>query len=247
MTAAEASELFAKNGFPLDVSRVDMLLGYERLLLDWNTKINLVSRRETSGLFLRQIVGSISFLFSHHLAAGSTVLDVGTGGGLPGIPLAVVRPDLGITIVDSIRKKITAVSAIIAGLGLGNIRAICGRVEELDPEIVGTFDYIVARGVSSASEVVGWCAPLLGAHAAGPRAGAPGPGAPGGPAVPGGRASRSTAVPRGSYILLKGGDLAGELESLSETAGGASITVRSLTVEGAEDSFTEKKIIVVTP
>jgi 16S rRNA (guanine527-N7)-methyltransferase len=240
MTPAQVCELFGRNGFPLDEARAGALLEYEKLLLEWNGRINLVSRRETSDLFLRQIVGSVAFLFGGRLATGSTLLDVGTGGGLPGIPLAVILPDLRVTVVDSIRKKMTAVSDMAARLGLPNVRAICGRVEELDPEIVGTFDYIVARGVAAAAEIVVWCAPLLARR--GPGRSPAGIDAEKGP----GEAGVET-IARGSYLLLKGGDLTAELAALTETAGAASVIVRALAVAGAEDAFTDKKIVVVTP
>ena len=106
MTPAQVCELFGRNGFPLDEARAGALLEYEKLLLEWNGRINLVSRRETSDLFLRQIVGSVAFLFGGRLATGSTLLDVGTGGGLPGIPLAVILPDLRVTVVDSMIARV---------------------------------------------------------------------------------------------------------------------------------------------
>ena len=238
MTPAQAGELFGRNGLQLDVETIGKLLEFERLLLAWNEKINLVSRRDTSDVFTRQIVGSVSFLFGYKLAGGSTILDVGTGGGLPGIPLAIIHPDIRVTMIDSIQKKMKAVTDIAGNLGLTNARVLSGRVEELDPAGLGKFgkfDYIVARGVSSASQIVGWCARLLRKQPAGLKAD---PGTDTGP--------RKSIVP-GSYILLKGGDLKAELASLSEVAGPASVTVRSLGVEGAKDQFTDKKIIIITP
>ncbi len=199
MNPDRALELFATNGLPLDGKKIGTLLEYERLLLGWNEKINLVSRRDTSDVFTKQIVGSVAFLFSYRLAGDSALLDVGSGGGLPGIPLAIIHPDIDVTVIDSIQKKMKAVTDIVAGLGLPNVRVLCGRVEELDPAGTGkpgmpaVFDYVMARGVSSASEIVVWCRRLLGKSrraAAGDSGGNTGP---------------RKLIPPGSYVLLKGG------------------------------------------
>jgi 16S rRNA (guanine527-N7)-methyltransferase len=239
MTPEGAAELFRANGLPLDDATIGKLLEYERLLLGWNEKINLVSRKETADVFTKQIVGSIAFLFSCRLMGDTRLLDVGTGGGLPGIPLAIMHPDVSVTMVDSIQKKMKAVNDMVGALGLGRTRAICGRVEELERANVGNFDYIVARGVSSAAEVVGWCVRLLrtkGRY----RMAEPGP-------DPGSRSGSKTLIPPGSFILLKGGDLAEELSRLSEVSGSAAVTVRPLTVAGAEELFTDKKVMIITP
>jgi 16S rRNA (guanine527-N7)-methyltransferase len=241
MTPGEAEEFFRRNGFDIPAGRMEALVEYERLLLEWNAKINLVSRRDTSDFFIRHIVGSISFLFAHSLAPGTSLLDIGTGGGLPGIPLAILYPEIRVTMVDSIQKKVKAVGEIITGLGLPNAQVTCARVEEL-PGMKGgaggraeRYDYIIARAVSTASRIVEWCAPMLAA-----------PGRTGrkeGMKDPGGR----EIIPPGSFILLKGGDLAAELATLGETVGRASVTVRSLEVEGSGDILMEKKVIIITP
>jgi 16S rRNA (guanine527-N7)-methyltransferase len=244
MTPDGARELFAINGLPLDEKKIGKLLEYERLLLGWNEKINLVSRRDTSDVFTKQIVGSVAFLFSYRLAGGSTLLDVGTGGGLPGIPLAVIYPDVTVTMIDSIQKKMKAVTDIVANLGLPNARVLCGRVEELGTGGAGKpggsgepggFDYVVARGVSSASEIVVWCRRLLRKSR------------PAGSIDTTANTGPRKLIPAGSYILLKGGDLTDELTSLSEVADPATVTVRSLGIEGVADQFTDKKVIVITP
>src|SRR5262245_9975459 len=102
MTPDRAAELLRANGLQPDRATIDKLLEYERLLLEWNSKINLVSRRDTDDVFVRQIVASIAFLFPYRLAHRTALLDVGTGGGLPGIPVAILHPDIAVTMVDSI-------------------------------------------------------------------------------------------------------------------------------------------------
>jgi 16S rRNA (guanine527-N7)-methyltransferase len=240
MTPEAAADLFRTNTLPLDEATILKLLEFERLLLEWNEKINLVSRKDTAEVFTRQIVGSIAFLFSCRFVGGTKLLDVGTGGGLPGIPLSIIHPDIAVTMVDSIQKKIKAVDDIVARLGLAKATSICGRVEQLDRQKVGKFDYIVARGVSSATEIVGWCGELLrtkGRY----RMHSPGAGdAPEG-------AGSKMLIPPGSFILLKGGDLTDELAQLSEIAPPASVVVRPLSVAGAEEMFTDKKVLIITP
>ncbi len=235
MTPGQVADLLGKNGLTLADETIDGLLGYERLLLDWNGKINLVSRRDTSDFFLRHILGSVAFLFNHSLANNSALLDVGTGGGLPGIPLAIIHPEIRVSVIDSIAKKTKAVNDIVEQLGLRNVRVLCGRVEECKAAKIGTFDYVVARSVSSSADIVRWCSPLLRT---------PGSSRP---ADQRNDAGQQKQIPPGSYILLKGGDLAEELAALSAVAGSASVTVRSLEVRGAESQFTEKKVIIVTP
>jgi 16S rRNA (guanine527-N7)-methyltransferase len=243
MTPGQADELFRRNGLEIPVERIGALLEYESLLLEWNTKINLVSRRDTKDFFIRHVVGSVSFLFTHRFSPNTRLLDVGTGGGLPGIPLAILHPDVGVTMIDSIQKKVRAVSHIIDALALPNAVVRCSRVEDFQAAGIpdgrdpgGTkqgFEYIVARGVSTASQIVRWCGPLLRS----------GRGTCDGAAK---HPAHRELIPVGSYILLKGGDLTGELSSLGEVVDRASVTVRSLEVEGSGDLLTEKKVIIIT-
>ncbi len=239
MTPGQAEDFFHANGFEVPGDRIEALLEYERLLLDWNTKINLVSRRDTTDFFVRHIIGSVSFLFTHSLSGKSTLLDVGTGGGLPGIPIAILHPDIRVSMIDSIQKKVRAVAQIVADLGLSNARVDCARVEDMPS--AGTsagaaaqrFDYIIARAVSTASRLVRWCGPMLSTGRGDRDAPAKNPG-------------NRKLIPRGSYILLKGGDLTAELATLGEIVDRASVTVRSLEVEGAGDLLTEKKVIIIS-
>lgn len=254
------SALMERNGMDVAPDQVSALLEYERLLLEWNVKINLVSRRVTGDFFLRHVIGSVSFLFHHPLSPDTTLADVGTGGGLPGIPLAIIYPRIHISLIDSIRKKINAVTQICTDLALPNIRPICNRVEEIDPGATGTFDYIVARGISGASRLARWCEPLLKKRPSGGRV-STSSGAVHHTDTAGdsnrGDLSRHR-IPPGSYIFLKGGDISPEIAGLKDnflvSHPTGSVTVDALDVAvppgcepAAGDIFNEKKVIIVTP
>jgi 16S rRNA (guanine527-N7)-methyltransferase len=132
---------------------------YVQRLLEWNRKVNLVSRKDEENIWGAHILHSLSLLFVVDLAQGLSVLDLGTGGGLPGVPLAIVRPDLRFTLLDSTRKKVAAVEEMVEGLGLGNVRVEWKRAEDLAHGV--RFDVVVARGVAPLSDLVTWSVRLL--------------------------------------------------------------------------------------
>lgn len=116
----------------------------EDLYKDWNQKINVVSRKDIEELYLRHVLHSLGIAKIQQFQPGSAVLDVGTGGGFPGIPLAILFPETHFTLVDSIGKKIKVVEEVVAGLGLTNVTAVNSRVEEIKSK----FDFIVSRAVA---------------------------------------------------------------------------------------------------
>jgi len=124
----------------------------ESLYQDWNQKINVVSRKDIDELYLRHVLHSLGIAKIQQFQPGSTVLDVGTGGGFPGIPLAILFPDTHFTLVDSIGKKIKVVEEVVEGLGITNVTAINSRVEE----IKGRFDFIVSRAVAAMPTFTYW-------------------------------------------------------------------------------------------
>jgi len=119
------------------------LLAYADLLLEWNEKINLISRKDTESVLEKHILHSLGVHITKEIKPGFEVLDVGTGGGLPGIPLAIMNPDAKFTLVDSIQKKINATQDIAQRLGLKNVTCINARVETLPLQ----FDIITGRAV----------------------------------------------------------------------------------------------------
>ncbi len=155
----------------------------ETLYHDWNQKINVVSRKDIDELYLRHVLHSLGIAKIQQFKAKSTVLDVGTGGGFPGIPLAILFPETQFTFVDSIGKKIKVVEEVVEGLGLQNVTAINSRVEE----IKGGFDFIVSRAVAAMPTFTHW--------------------------VKGKIKKESVHARRNGILYLKGGDLSEELKT----------------------------------
>ena len=124
----------------------------QELYQDWNLKINVVSRKDIDELYLRHVLHSLGIAKVIAFKNGSKVLDVGTGGGFPGIPLAILFPETQFHLVDSIGKKIKVVDEVVAGLGLTNVKTTNGRVEE----VKDTYDFIVSRAVAQMETFVGW-------------------------------------------------------------------------------------------
>jgi len=122
------------------------------LYRDWNQKINVVSRKDIDELYLRHVLHSLAIAKFHKFNAGVQVLDVGTGGGFPGIPLAILFPETHFTLVDAIGKKIKVVQEVVEGLGITNVTAIHSRVEEIDDQ----FDFIVSRAVAAMPTFTHW-------------------------------------------------------------------------------------------
>lgn len=122
------------------------------LFTDWNSKINLVSRKDIDQLFVRHILHSLGIAKVMPFADGSAVLDIGTGGGFPGIPLAILYPQSSFTLVDSIGKKIMVVNDLAAQLGLTNVTGIHERAEN----IKGRFDFVVSRAVTRLEQFIPW-------------------------------------------------------------------------------------------
>lgn len=122
------------------------------LYKEWNEKINVVSRKDIENLYLNHVLHSLGIAKFISFKPGSQILDVGTGGGFPGIPLAIMFPESNFYLVDSIGKKITVVKNVAAGIGLKNVRAEQIRAEQ----VKGEFDFIVSRAVTRLKEFYGW-------------------------------------------------------------------------------------------
>lgn len=142
-----------KKYFPdLSNTQIDQFSALSDLYRDWNLKINVVSRKDIDELYLRHVLHSLGIAKVQPFLPGSTILDVGTGGGFPGIPLAILFPEVSFCLVDSIGKKIKVVQEVVQGLGLANVKTINGRVESID----GKYDFIVSRAVAQMETFVRW-------------------------------------------------------------------------------------------
>ena len=124
----------------------------EQLYTEWNEKINVISRKDMDGLYEKHILHSLGVAKVMPFADGTKVLDIGTGGGFPGIPLAILFPEVSFTLIDSIGKKIKVVEAVSEGLGLKNVTAVHGRAEKLKEK----FHFVVSRAVTQMPEFLRW-------------------------------------------------------------------------------------------
>ena len=171
--------------FPHLTSRqIQQLELLESLYQDWNLKINVVSRKDIDELYIRHVLHSLAIARFIQFLPGSRVMDLGTGGGFPGIPLAIFFPQVQFLLVDSIGKKIKVVEEIAGALDLHNVRAKAARVEQVNEQ----FDFIVTRAVAKSSKLKTWTRGKL---------------------LPKG----NHQLPNG-IIALKGGDLSAELKEV---------------------------------
>jgi 16S rRNA (guanine527-N7)-methyltransferase len=122
------------------------------LYAEWNTKINVISRKDMDHFYERHVLHSLSIAKFLRFRAGEEVMDIGTGGGFPGIPLAILFPDTVFTLVDSIGKKIKIVEAVTSELGLTNVNALNARAESLKMK----FDFVVSRATAPLEKLVQW-------------------------------------------------------------------------------------------
>lgn len=142
------------NYFELSPAQIEQFTALPALYRDWNEKINLISRKDTENLEVHHILHSLAIAKVESFVAGSRILDVGTGGGFPGIPLAILFPEVEFVLVDSIGKKINVVNAIATELGLSNVQAFHQRAEDAE----GKFDFVVSRAVTRLSLFWPWVA-----------------------------------------------------------------------------------------
>ncbi|MFI1745554.1 16S rRNA (guanine(527)-N(7))-methyltransferase RsmG [Thalassobellus sediminis] len=145
-------ELVLKYFANLTEDQIDKFKKLESLYQDWNLKINVVSRKDIDELYLRHVLHSLGIAKVISFRDGSRIMDVGTGGGFPGIPLAILFPECSFHLVDSIGKKLKVVDEVVEGLGLTNVRTTHSRVEDINE----TYDFIVSRAVAAMPTFVHW-------------------------------------------------------------------------------------------
>jgi 16S rRNA (guanine527-N7)-methyltransferase len=157
------------------------------LYLDWNAKINVISRKDIDEIYIRHVLHSMSIAKIINFTDGTQLVDVGCGGGFPGIPLAILFPRAHFTLVDSIGKKIEVVKQIATALNLENITAINNRAENLK----GKYDFVVSRAITAFPAFVSLTRNLISKN-------------------------QRNARPNG-IIYLKGGDFSAEIETYKKT------------------------------
>lgn len=137
-----------------DLSKVaaDQLNQLRPLYEEWNAAINVISRKDMDAFEERHVLHSLAIFKTMRFSPGSRVLDVGTGGGFPGIPLAIVCPNVDFVLCDSIGKKMKVVRAIVKELGLKNVSVHHGRAEDIS----GRFDFVVSRAVTRMDRFLPW-------------------------------------------------------------------------------------------
>lgn len=143
-----------KKYFPdLSAKQVDQYTAMYDLYLDWNQKINVISRKDIQNLYEHHILHSLTLAKYINLKPGAKILDLGTGGGFPGVPLAVFFPEVSFHLVDSIRKKLTVISEVCNAIGVNNVTTQHSRVEDLKKV---KYDFVVTRAVATADKLHRW-------------------------------------------------------------------------------------------
>ena len=145
-------ELISNYFTDLSKEQLSQFSKLEELYAYWNAQINVISRKDIDELYLRHVLHSLGIAKVQEFKPGSKILDVGTGGGFPGIPLAILFPETKFYLVDSIGKKIKVVNEVATALGLQNVKAEHGRAEK----VKGEFDFIVSRAVTNMNNFVKW-------------------------------------------------------------------------------------------
>lgn len=136
--------------FSLTPLQVQQFVALGALYREWNAKINVISRKDIDNLYPHHIIHSLAIAKVLHFQSGTTLLDVGTGGGFPGIPLAILFPECQFTLIDSIGKKIKVANEIAKAIGLSNVTCIQERAEMER----GKFDFIISRAVMPLGDLV---------------------------------------------------------------------------------------------
>jgi len=174
-----------KKYFPnLTPTQIQQFEQLQKLYSEWNQKINVISRKDIDNLYERHILHSLAIAKLYTFLPGAEILDLGTGGGFPGIPLAIFFPETQFTLIDGTGKKIRVVEEVKTALGLNNVRAKQIRAEELKHH----FDFVVSRAVTQLDQLINWSFRLL-------------------------KKKQQHAIPNG-LIALKGGKVQAEIKAL---------------------------------
>lgn len=179
-----------KKYFPtLTRQQYEQLDALYALYTDWNSKINVISRKDIENLYLHHVLHSLAIAKATSFAPGTRIADIGTGGGFPGIPLAILFPESQFTLIDSIGKKVRVAASVAESIGISNVTCRHERAEEEKDK----FHFVVSRGVMPLPDLCKICNKLID------------------------KKEQFNAYPNG-LICLKGGDLSGETQNHRNTA-----------------------------
>lgn len=192
----------------------------EELYKDWNSKINVISRKDIDSLYEKHVLHSLSIATAFEFPAGMEIIDIGTGGGFPGVPLAIYFPEVKFHLVDSISKKLKIIDAVTEAIGLKNVTTQHTRAEEIKNK---KFDFAVSRAVAPLKDLLRWSRPLLKKSEFKVEDG------------------ERTTVYKSGLICLKGGDLAQEI--FESGAKPKSIELSNL----FEEEYFKEKYLLYTP
>ncbi|TXH55454.1 MAG: 16S rRNA (guanine(527)-N(7))-methyltransferase RsmG [Bacteroidia bacterium] len=199
--------------------QIAQLQALKELYTDWNEKINVISRKDIDALYEKHVLHSLSIPTTFSFFKGAEIVDLGCGGGFPGVPLAIFFPEVQFHMVDSIAKKLKVVQEISHAIGLDNITTQHSRIEDIKNR---KFDYVVSRAVAPLKDLWHWSKPVL-------------------RKVHEDKRAEAEDIPASGLICLKGGDLAQEI---SESGTRPYITPIS---EIFEEAFFQGKYILYVP
>lgn len=215
----------AANGMVLTDTQASQFEKYRELLLAANRQINLISRKDEENFYPNHALNSISFLFKLKLKPDALMLDLGTGGGLPGIPIRIIYSGITAVFVDSIAKKTAALSSILGEMKLERSQVSNGRAEELarKGEFQARFDYVISRAAGKLDEVTKWSHGFL-------------------------RSFESTShdtIPVGTLIVLKGGKFEDELRHVRSSKFVNSAALIDTAFQGMDEIYNKEKRLVL--
>lgn len=198
-------------------TQLQQLQSLKDLYIEWNEKINVISRKDIDSLYEKHVLHSLAVAATFRFDAGSTIVDLGCGGGFPGIPLAIFFPGVQFHMVDSIAKKLKVVAGVSEAIGLTNITVQHSRIEDIKDK---KFDYVISRAVAPLLDLWRWGRPLIQKT---------------------NNDTRSEDAPAPGLICLKGGDLAKEIQE-----SGTNPYVTAIK-DIFEEPFFEEKYILYVP
>ena len=163
MNLIELWTICSTNNIVLSKEQMFALERFHNEILHWNKKINLISRMDEDNIYIRHILHSLSIVKYVDIPLKSKCLDIGTGGGFPGIPIKIAIPEINMLLVDSIKKKVSVAEMLAKHTDLRKISALCSRVEDLasNKQYKNSFNFIFARAVARMNDLVSWSKDLI--------------------------------------------------------------------------------------